>query len=279
MCCVKRMEWISLFVKYVSITRTQWLAQSFISLQNCTRLPWREVSRSWERVNTLLSSENKHTAMALLMSMYRVFPTKNNNNKPHNYTAFNTTTRKALACHIHVLFAMWLLWNDNHSHQRIPTRSPSSSSPGGDVMVHVPDINQPSLPTPFTLFLRLFLSYCPFTCISFHEFSWQLSVFSLCSPSHISASLVLSTIYIFLKVSLNGFGDPARLPCAATRVGGGRDPGDWGTHWLRPVGVNTSLWPGLLLDGWLGWPDPINRLVVFSPNFGIRRQRLESIGR
>ena len=162
MCCVKRMEWISLFVKYVSITRTQWLAQSFISLQNCTRLPWREVSRSWERVNTLLSSENKHTAMALLMSMYRVFPTKNNNNKPHNYTAFNTTTRKALACHIHVLFAMWLLWNDNHSHQRIPTRSPSSSSPGGDVMVHVPDINQPSLPTPFTLFLFLFLSLWPF---------------------------------------------------------------------------------------------------------------------
>ena len=47
---------------------------------------------------------------------------------------------------------------------------------------------------------------------------------------------------------------------------------------LRPVGANTSLWPGLLLDGWLGWPDPINRLVVLSPNLGIRRQRLGSIG-
>ena len=34
----------------------------------------------------------------------------------------------------------------------------------------------------------------------------------------------------------------------------------------------------LLLDRWLGWPDPINRLVVLSPNLGIRRQRLGSIG-
>ena len=59
------------------------------------------------------------------------------------------------------------------------------------------------------------------------------------------------------------------MPCAATRVGGGRDPGDWGTHWLRPVGANTSLWPGLLLDGWLGWPDTNNRLVELSPNIGI----------
>ena len=47
---------------------------------------------------------------------------------------------------------------------------------------------------------------------------------------------------------------------------------------LRPVGANISLWPGLLLDGWWGWPDPINRLVVLSPNLRIRRQRLGSIG-
>ena len=157
----------------------------------------------------------------------------------------------------------------------VPAGSPSR---GGDVKVCVLDINQPSLPTPFTLFLCLFRSYGPFTCISFRKFSRQLSVFSLYSPSLISASLVLWTIYLFLKVPLNGFGDPARLPCAATRVGGGRDPGDWGTHWLRPVGANTSLLPGLLLDGWLGLPDPINRLVVLSPNFRIRRQRLGSIG-
>ena len=83
----------------------------------------------------------------------------------------------------------------------VPEGSPSR---GGDVKVCVLDINQPSLPTPFTLFLCLFLSYGPFTCISFHKFSRQLSVFSLCSPSLISALLVLSTTYLFLKVSLNG---------------------------------------------------------------------------
>ena len=72
-------------------------------------------------------------------------------------------------------------------------------------MVCVLDINQPSLPTSFTLFLCPFFSYGPFTCISFHKFSQQLSVFSLCSPRLTSALLVLSTIYLFLKVSLNGF--------------------------------------------------------------------------
>ena len=58
-------------------------------------------------------------------------------------------------------FSLWL----------VPAGSPSR---GGDVKVFVLDINQPSLPTPFTLFLCLFLSHGPFTCISFHKFSRQL---------------------------------------------------------------------------------------------------------
>ena len=37
-----------------------------------------------------------------------------------------------------------------------------STSHGGDVTVYVKDINQPSLPTPFILFLCLFLSTWPF---------------------------------------------------------------------------------------------------------------------
>ena len=41
-----------------------------------------------------------------------------------------------------------------------------------------------------------FCLYGPFNCISFHEFSRQLSVFSLCSSGLISALLVLSTIYL-----------------------------------------------------------------------------------
>ena len=74
-----------------------------------------------------------------------------------------------------------------------------SPSRGGDVKVYVLDINQPSLPTPFTLFLCLSLSYGPFTCISFHKFSRQLSVFSLSSPSLIST---LFFNYISLSKSL-----------------------------------------------------------------------------
>ena len=43
----------------------------------------------------------------------------------------------------------------------------SSYSRGGDVTVSVKIINQPSLPSPFLLFLCLFLSYGPFNYISF----------------------------------------------------------------------------------------------------------------
>ena len=50
----------------------------------------------------------------------------------------------------------------------IPAGSPSR---GGDVKVCVSDLNQLSLPTLFTLFLCLFLSCGPFTCISVRKFS------------------------------------------------------------------------------------------------------------
>ena len=74
----------------------------------------------------------------------------------------------AFAClFIYLLIYLW-----------VPGGSPSR---GGDVKVCVLDINQPRLPTPFTLFFCLFLSYGPFTCISFYKISRQLSVFSLCS--------------------------------------------------------------------------------------------------
>ena len=48
-----------------------------------------------------------------------------------------------------------------------------------------------------------FYLYGPSNCISFHKFSRQLSAFSFCSPGLISALLVLSTIYLFVKVSLS----------------------------------------------------------------------------
>ena len=58
--------------------------------------------------------------------------------------------------------------NTTSSYDYVPAGSPSR---GGDVKVCVLDINQPSLPTHFTLFLCLYPSYGPFTCISFHKSS------------------------------------------------------------------------------------------------------------
>ena len=48
-----------------------------------------------------------------------------------------------------------------------------------------------------------FCLYGPFNCISFHNSSRQLSVFSLCSSGLMSSLLILSTIYLFLKVSFS----------------------------------------------------------------------------
>ena len=41
------------------------------------------------------------------------------------------------------------------------------------------------------------------SCISFHKFSRQLSAFSLCSSGLISVFVVLSTVYLFMTVSLS----------------------------------------------------------------------------
>ena len=77
-----------------------------------------------------------------------------------------------------------------------------SPSRGGDVAVYVLDINQRSLPTPF---------YCPLVSIS--VFMALSTVFHLInSPDNsplsqsvllVSAFLVLSTIYLFMKVSFS----------------------------------------------------------------------------
>ena len=82
-----------------------------------------------------------------------------------------------------------------------------SPSCGGDVAIYVFSHNPSELAHPF-LFCScslgiLFRLYGPFNCILFHKFSWQLSAFSSCSSGLISALLVLLTIYLCLKVTLN----------------------------------------------------------------------------
>ena len=83
----------------------------------------------------------------------------------------------------------------------VPAGSPSR---GGDVTVYVWLINQPRLSTPFYFALASIRSLWPFQLyFLFHQFSRQVSVFSLCSSGLISALLVLSTIYLFMKVSFS----------------------------------------------------------------------------
>ena len=48
-----------------------------------------------------------------------------------------------------------------------------------------------------------FCLYSPFSCVSAHKFSRQLSAFSLCSSGLISALLVLSTMFLFMTASLS----------------------------------------------------------------------------
>ena len=73
----------------------------------------------------------------------------------------------------------------------------------GDVAVYVFDINRPSLPSPF---YSVLVSVSVFMALStvFHSVNFPDNslAFSLCSSGLISALLVLSTVYLFMKVSL-----------------------------------------------------------------------------
>ena len=84
---------------------------------------------------------------------------------------------------------------------RVPSGPPSR---GGDVPVCVFWHKPTELAHTFLTALGVyFCLYDPFNCISFHKFSRQLSSFSSCSSGLISAVIVLSTVFFFLKVSIN----------------------------------------------------------------------------
>ena len=95
----------------------------------------------------------------------------------------------------------WSTWCTQQSYYfSVPVGSPSR---GGDVTVYV--WHKPTELAHSFLFCSCvyFCLYGPFNCISFHKFSRQLSAFSLCSSTLISALLVLLTIYVLLKVSFS----------------------------------------------------------------------------
>ena len=123
-----------------------------------------------------------------------------------------------------------------------------------------PGVFRLSCSTPFTLFLRLVSVYRPFQLYFIPKTLHDTSVFSSLltadfyltghSPVFIYNTALLYIILLTLCVHC--------IPCR----------GRMGSWWLKsPVGSNTLLRPGLPLDGWLGWPDPITRLVVLCPNF------------
>ena len=106
----------------------------------------------------------------------------------------------------------------------VPEGSPSR---GGDVTVYAFDMDQPSMPTPVYSVLEsisVFMALSPasHSINSPDNSSCSHSVLLVCFLPCWSFRLYIS----FKKVSLNGFRDPVRLPCAATRVRERRDPGD-----------------------------------------------------
>ena len=90
---------------------------------------------------------------------------------------------------------------------KVPTGSPSR---GGDVAVCVFDMNQPSLPTPFwSALVSVSVLMALSTVFHIILFFRQLSAFSLCSSGLISALFVLSSTYLFTKLSLS----PDKIIC------------------------------------------------------------------
>ena len=81
----------------------------------------------------------------------------------------------------------------------VPAGSPSRN---GDVAVCVLTWTNRSCPLLFILSLCLFLSLWPFQ-LYFIPLILLTAVFSLCSFSPISALLVLSSVYLFMKVSFS----------------------------------------------------------------------------
>ena len=81
-----------------------------------------------------------------------------------------------------------------------------------------------------------FVCFClcgPFNCISFHKSSRQLSTFSLCYSCLNSAFLVLSTIFLFMKVPQPWYNNPlwlTRLKALANWLTVCPGEGDWRWH-------------------------------------------------
>ena len=124
--------------------------------------------------------------------------------KIHEYSVYDTVLLDS-----RVKFSQFIQSVIVHKNTRLGPGTPPSPFPadspslGGNVKVYIVDITNRACPLFLFCSCVCFCLYGLFTCISFHKFSRQLSAFSLCSSSLIFALLVLSTIFLFVKVSLS----------------------------------------------------------------------------
>ena len=135
----------------------------------------------------------------------------------------------------------------------------------------MPGVFKLSCSTPFSHLLRLVFVYQPVHLDFIQKLSPRCLCFQLPSGSRLLSITNHSPVFICITALLHVvllplFAVTFRPSVFAVRCIPCR--GRMGSCWLRsPVGSNTLLRPGLPLDGWLRWPDPINRLVVVCPNF------------
>ena len=123
---------------------------------------------------------------------------------------------------------------------------------------------------PFSLFSYIsFLSPSPFNYISFKSCLHNTSIFSslliayFYLTGHSPVFIYNTALLYMILLTLCGHLQTQRVCCALHPV-----LGEDGVLVAEvPMGSNMLLRPRLPLDGWLGWPDPINRLVVLCPNF------------
>ena len=118
----------------------------------------------------------------------------------------------------------------------------------------MPGVFKLSCSTPFVLFLHLVSVYRPFqpyfipkTLSMIPPFS--APSYSLFLPDRPFFCICLQHSSLHSSCSLRSPSDPACLPCAASRVRGGWDPGGWGPPWgpTRFFSLDFSL-----MGGWVG---------------------------
>ena len=104
----------------------------------------------------------------------------------------------------------------------------------------------------------------PFNCISFHKFFQQLSAFSFCSSSPKSALSALSTIYLFLKVSLSPDVIPSGWHCLEHQLTNSSSVIDSCGRVSLPVQRRQQSW--LSFTGHQGTPELVVEWSFACPN-------------